>query len=659
MDAAPSTKGKMCGFAGVWRSDLPSADEVRGLVERMASTLEHRGPDDSGIWADPAVGLALGFRRLSILDLSEHGHQPMRSESGRFTIVFNGEAYNFQELRRELIADGHSFRGGSDTEVILAGFEQWGVRGTILRLIGMFAIAAWDSRDRSLTLVRDRLGIKPLFVSAQGGAIRFASELKAIAADPAFERRVDPMAAAAFLRFLYVPGPAAIYRDVIKLPPGHLLTIRDPGAPLPPSEPYWGLAEVAERGLASPFEGDDMEAEDALEELLRASVRQRLIADVPIGAFLSGGIDSSLVVALMQEASAGPVRTFSISFDEAEYDEAEHAAAVAAHIGTDHVTIPATVQDALDLVPRLPEIFDEPHADTSQIPAYLVCGAGRQSAVVALSGDGGDEVFAGYNRYSHTERLYKRLARIPGPARRASAAMIGAISPDAWTAAFRALRPITPSRLHMSVPGEKFLKLRTLLTASSSAEAYARLVSAWPDPRSFIATADRAPTRLERMLGKGAPVSLLDRMLLADQSMYMPEDQLAKVDRVSMAHSLEVRVPLIDHRLVEFSWRLPHRLKIQGGTGKWLLRRVLHRHVPAALVERPKQGFSVPIAEWLRGPLREWAEDHLTTDALQRDGLLDPRPLRAEWHSLLGGRSEKALAIWSLLMFQAWRDRWV
>jgi len=649
----------MCGFAGVWRSDVPSAEELRDLVDRMSSTLVHRGPDDAGLWTEPAAGLALGFRRLSILDLSELGHQPMRSSSGRFTIVFNGEAYNFQELRAELISAGHRFRGGSDTEVILAGFDNWGIAPTIKRLLGMFAMAVWDSQERTLTLARDRMGIKPLFVSAQGGTIRFGSELKAIAADPSFDRRIDPSSVASFLQFLYVPGPAAIYQDTIKLPPGHILTIREPAHPLPRSTSYWSLEEVAEQGLSNPFTGDDTEALDELEEHLRAAVRPRMIADVPIGAFLSGGIDSSLVVALMQEASSDAVRTFSIAFEEAEYNESEHAERVAAHLGTRHETIEVTGTDALAMVPLLPDIFDEPHADAAQIPSYLLFQAGRSQAAVALSGDGGDEIFAGYNRYFHTGPLYNRLARIPRPARRAGSAMIGAISPDAWTGLLKALRPITPSRYHMPVAGLKFSKLRTVLESNSAEEAYTRLASAWQDPYRAVPGAERTASRLGRMVKAGWPPTLIERMLLADQATYLPEDQLAKVDRVSMAHSLEVRVPLIDHRLVEFSWRLPQSMKVRDGSGKWLLRNVLHRHVPREIVERPKQGFSVPIAEWLRGPLREWAEELLTPAALSRDGLLDPVPIRKEWDRLVGGRSENELAMWSMVMYQAWRERWI
>jgi asparagine synthase (glutamine-hydrolysing) len=647
----------MCGLAGFWTSKEDTADNRRALIDRMTGTLRHRGPDDEGSWVDADCGVALGFRRLAILDLSPLGHQPMTSATGRYTLLFNGEIYNFADLRAELEEAGSVFRGRSDTEVILGAFERWGIAAAVARLAGMFGMAVWDGEERRLTLVRDRLGIKPLFWTQRDGTLLFGSELRALRAHPAFHAPIDADAVAAFLRYLYVPAPRSIHAGVSKLPPGCMLTLCSPDGP-PTIQPYWSLADTATSGLASPFPGGDEEAIDELERLLRDVIRQHLQADVPLGTFLSGGIDSSLVTALAQRESPTPVRTFSIAFREAEYNEAHHAARIASHLGTEHTEILLTGEDSLDLVPRMAEIFDEPHADTSQIPAYLVCAAARRHVTVALSGDGGDEVFAGYNRYGWGDRLVPWLTRTPRAARGLLAAGIGALGPDTWDSLYRTASPVLPRRLRQRLAGQKMAKLGRAMSARDAAGIYRSLVSVWPDPESMVPAATGETGPLERVLRGTTPSTFFDRMLLADQAVYLPDDQLAKVDRVSMAVSLEARVPLVDHRVLEFSWKLRPDLKIRGGKGKWALRKVLHRHVPVELVERAKMGLSVPIDGWLRGPLRGWAEELLDERALGRDGLLHAAPIRTAWRRLQEGRGEDALGLWAVLMLQAWRARW-
>lgn len=649
----------MCGFAGVFSKSSPRENDLVARVGQMAATLVHRGPDDSGTWVDAEAGVAFGFRRLAIIDLSELGHQPMHSVTHRFTIMFNGEVYNFAELRAELLRSGCTFRGHSDTEVILAAFERWGVQAATQRFIGMFAIALWDREKRTLSLIRDRLGIKPLFVSGHRGEILFGSELKAIVADKSFDRELDQDSLTAYLRYLYVPAPRTIYRHAVKLLPGHILTITDPARPLPQAEQYWSVEEIAQRGLANPIQGSDQEVIAEGERLLADAVRTRMIADVPLGALLSGGIDSSVVVALMQRASSRPVKTYSVAFREKEYNEAPHAKKIAEYLGTDHTEVTLTGDAALAVVPQLAGIFDEPHADTSQIPAYLICGVARKEVTVALTGDGADEVWGGYNRYSYGERMLERMLRVPRPARRLVAAGIGTMSSDSWDRAYEAITPVLPARLRQRMPGDKLHKFGRLMGSDSAALMYRSLVSGWQHPEHLVPGGREQTTAVDRVLQGNAPSRLLDKMMLADQLTYLPDDQLAKVDRVSMAVSLEVRVPLIDHRLVEFSWQLPASMKVRNGRGKWLLREVLYRHVPKELIERPKQGLSVPIDQWLRGPLRAWAEALLDEGRILREETLDAGAIRRAWRELLGGRGEGALGLWAVLMFQAWRERWI
>jgi len=648
----------MCGLAGLFTKRPTPAGSVGEAASRMTACITHRGPDDGGTFADESAGVALSFRRLAIIDLSPAGHQPMVSASGRFTIVFNGEVFNHNELRAELRAAGASFRGHSDTEVILAAFERWGIDAAVRRFVGMFAIAVWDAERRALTLLRDRLGIKPLYVYQKDGLVSFGSELKTLVSGPSFDRALDTDSVASFLRYLYVPGPRTIYRHARKLPQGHHLTITDPEAPLPASVPYWSVEEAARAGLADPRAGADEDIVSHLDRTLAEVVKLRMEADVPLGAFLSGGIDSTTVVALMQAASSTPVKTYSIAFDRSEHNEAHHAAAIAKHLGTEHTETLLTGEDALNVVPKLADMFDEPFADTSQIPSYLVCQVARRHVTVALSGDGGDEVFGGYNRYTQGEPMLARVARMPRSARRLVAAGIGSVPAESWDRAHRAVAPVLPRSLRHRLPGQKLAKVGRLLGAAGEMEMYRSLVSVWQRPEELVPGVREPEAALERILRGGAPERLLDRMMLADQLTYLAEDGLTKVDRVSMAVSLEVRVPLLDHRLVELSWRVPSRLKVRDGVGKWALREVLARYVPRDLFERPKMGFSVPLDAWLAGPLRPWAEDLLSADAIRRAGVLRPEPVQRAWRDFRGGHTDLALPLWSVLMFQAWHARW-
>ena len=647
----------MCGLAGIFTADGSSRDELTERVTRMTDAIRHRGPDDEGQWVDADAGVGLGFRRLAIIDLSPRGHQPMRSPSGRYTLTFNGEIYNFQALRAQLAKAGRTFLGRSDTEVLVNGFEEWGIERTMRLANGMFAIAVWDAEERQLTLGRDRLGKKPVFYFARGGTILWGSELKALAADASFERSLNTSALASYLRYLYVPTPASIFQYVKKLPAASLLTIRDARAELPEPEPYWRLDEAARAGLADPLRGSDAEVRSEFEELLQDAVRIRLESDVPLGALLSGGVDSSTVVALMQRASSRPVRTFSIGFDSREHDESAHAAEVAACIGTEHTALHVGAAEALAVVPDLPQLFDEPLADPSQIPTFLVSRLARQHVTVALTGDGGDELFAGYNRYLAGERLIPRMLAIPGPMRRMAASVLAAVPEPRWDRTYRAFEPLLPGRMRHRLPGQKVAKMGRLFAAGSANEMYRSLLSANHQPAAYLprGSADTGP--VEEWLASSRELSFLQRAMLTDQATYLPDDLLAKVDRASMAVSLEVRVPILDYRLVEFSWRLPRQMKIRDGESKWLLRQVLYRQVPRPLVDRPKVGFSVPVAQWLRRDLRSWAEGHFM--APDPHGVLDTAELRKMWRRFDEGHTELALGLWAVLMLRAWMERWL
>jgi asparagine synthase (glutamine-hydrolysing) len=649
----------MCGIVGLFQRPGASESELLHRAEVMASTLAHRGPDDAGRWAEPQAGMAFGFRRLAIIDLSANGHQPMSSTSGRYTMVFNGEVFNHRELRRDLAATGATFRGHGDSEVILAAFERWGIEAAVKRFVGMFALAVWDARSRELTLIRDRLGIKPLFVYAEPGFLSFASELRALHAGTRFDQTMDVEAVTAYLRYLYVPAPATIFRRAQKLLPGHLLTIRDPDAPLPEARPYWSVKEVAQAGTSARFELTDEEAAEEFDRLLTESVKLRMEADVPLGALLSGGVDSSTVVAVMQAAAGAPVRTFTIGFDRPEHDESAHAREIARYLGTNHTQLRVHGQDALALVPQLPELLDEPLADPSYIPTYLVCRLARQHVTVTLTGDGGDELFGGYNRYIAGARLIGQTERWPRALRRLAATGIRSLSPERWDRLHGALTPVLAAHARTRLAGTKLRKLGRMLESEGAQAGYRTLLSAWREPARLVIGGRERLERSDALFEQGKNgLDLMERMMLADQGSYLPDDLLAKVDRASMAVSLEARVPLLDHRLVEFSWRLPRRFKVRDGTGKWILRQALYRRVPRALVDREKVGFTVPMADWLRGPLREWASDLLSPSRLAQQNLVRAEPLQSAWTRFCAGDSEDAAGLWAVLLLTAWQEHW-
>ncbi len=647
----------MCGIAGLLST--PPAPDAAAVASRMAGTIEHRGPDAGGVWADG--GVALGHRRLSILDLSPLGAQPMHANSERYTLAYNGEVYNFPELRADLERLGEVFRGHSDTEVLLAGFDAWGIEATLRRAIGMFAVAVWDADAQALTLARDRMGQKPLYVGWAGRTLVFGSELKALRAHPDFVPEVDRDALALYFQYAYVPGPHTIYRGVWMMPPGTLVTLRadalEPGADVAAAAtPFWTLDAAVRAGQADPFGGTPAEATDALDALLTRAVGDRLVADVPVGAFLSGGIDSTAVVAAATAASSAPVSTFTIGFDDSAYDESGSAAAVARHLKTDHTTLHATPQDALDVVPRLGTIYDEPFADSSQIPTLLVSHLARAHVTVALSGDGGDELFAGYNRHLYVPRVWGRVGRVPGALRRGVSWAMQAVPSSAYDGAYAAVAPALPRRMRAILPGNKAHKLASVLDASSPTALYDGLTrhrsETWPP----VLGAAPLPVLLEQPGRWPAGMDAVEQMLYLDARTYLPDDILTKVDRASMDASLEARAPFMDHRLVEFAWSLPTDLKIRDGQTKWLLRQVVRRRVPDALVDRPKAGFGIPVGDWLRGPLRPWAEALLDPVRIRAEGYLDPDMVAGLWAAHLGGRSDSRYEVWSILMFQAWLD---
>lgn len=656
----------MCGIAGVLNS---RAADPAPLVSEMIETMRYRGPDDSGTWVEAAAGLGLGHARLSILDLSPEGHQPMVSASGRYVMTFNGEVYNFAEVRRALEEQGASFRGHSDTEVMLAAIERWGLQEAVARFVGMFAFGLWDRETRQLSLVRDRLGIKPLYFGWAGRTFVFASELKGIRCVKEFDPQLHRGALTLFLRLAYVPAPFSIFQHAYKLMPGCILTVtpelartREGFSPSPDDEQatwkpvrYWSAREGAERGVASPYQGTEAEAEEQLDVLLRQAIRLRMIADVPLGAFLSGGIDSSVVVALMQAQSPVPVKTFSIGFHEAAYNEAGYAKDVAAHLGTDHTEFYVAPEEARAVIPKLAAMYDEPFGDSSQIPTFLVSELARKHVTVALSGDGGDELFGGYNRYFWSRRLWRRLAPIPQPARAGLGALIQAVSPDRWEALYRGFSSVLPS---VQRPGEQMHKLAGLLAAKDPDAMYLRMVSLWQQPmEAAIGAVEPRTTLTDRSSWAKLPEFTM-RMMYLDLVTYLPDDILTKVDRASMAVSLEARVPLLDHRVVEFAWTLPLSMKIKTeGEGKWLLRRVLDRYVPRELIDRPKMGFGVPLDSWLRGPLRDWAESLLDAQRLKREGYFHPSPIRDKWAEHLSGKRNWQYVLWNVLMFQSWNER--
>lgn len=658
----------MCGITGFFDPTLRGpAPQWQAVLEAMAATVRHRGPDASGVWTDVEAGIGLAHRRLAIMDLSPAGAQPMWSGSGRFCMVFNGEIYNFAELAAELRSLGTTFRGHSDTEVILAAVDHWGLERTLQRLSGMFAIALWDSAERRLHLVRDRIGEKPLYYGVCGPTLLFGSELKSLRAHPAWSADIDRQSLSLLMRHGYIPDPHSIYQGVFKLPPGTWLSLSGddlaqperlaPGAERGPRA-YWSVRSVAEAGLADPWTGSPGAAVDALDEHLRGIISQQMVADVPLGAFLSGGIDSSTVVALMQAQSKRPVQTFTIGFDQRAFNEAEHAKAVAKHLGTDHTELYLTPKDALAVIPHLPQLYDEPFADPSQIPMFLVSQLARRSVTVALSGDGGDELFAGYNRYLWAQKVWGHRSRPQRAARALAAAVLSAVPAPHLNRLFELLSRAVPlGVLQQPNLGGKVHKLAAALRAGSTTELYRMLMSYWQMPAAVVpgVLEPDGDIRADNMLVGAA--ALIDNLMYWDLTGYLPGDNLVKVDRAAMASSLEVRVPLLDHRAIEFAWRIPSSLKVRDGQSKWLLRQVAYRYIPRDLLERPKMGFSVPISAWLRGPLREWGEDLLAPDRLAEQGLVAPDVVQDCWQAHQTGSQDAGLPLWTMLMFQAWYDQ--
>jgi len=651
----------MCGIAGFWGKNGASASgEFMRTVEAMTAAITHRGPDSAGYWVDASIGLALGHRRLSILELSSDGHQPMTSACGRYVIAFNGEIYNHLELRKELAARGKEplWRGHADTETLLACFSAWGIERTLNATVGMFALALWDIEDRVLTLARDRLGEKPLYYGWQGGTLLFGSELKALKAHPDFHAGMDRDALTLLLRHNCIPAPYSIYQGIRKLMAGHYLSISFSDGRVSQSvspQAWWRYNDVVTAGLARPFAGSDAEAVDELEDHLSNSVKLQMLADVPVGAFLSGGIDSSAIVALMKAHSSLPVRTFTIGTDSAD-NEAEHAKAVARHLGTDHTELHVSSEDALAVVPKLPTIYCEPFSDSSQIPTFLVSRLAGRHVKVALSGDAGDELFGGYNRYLTARRVWQRMNRLPLSARRAAANTLCALAPATWDRLYSAVSPVLPSGMRLASPGDKAHKLAEVLTLADGEAFYRRLASHWHNPAEVVIGGQEPRTLLTNPSAWPYTDSFEHWMMAMDAQTYMTDDILVKVDRAAMANSLEARIPLLDHRVVELAWRIPLHQKIREGKGKWLLRQVLYRHVPRELIERPKTGFSIPLDAWLRGPLKAWAEALLAEDRLKREGFFNPGPIGLKWREHLSGQRNWQYHLWDILMFQAWLE---
>ncbi len=639
----------MCGIVGYWGGTRSEAV----IVEQMARRIISRGPDDSGAWVDEGSGVALAYRRLSILDLSSAGHQPMRSTCGRYVLVYNGEIYNHQDLRADLEVEGGHFdwRGHSDTEVLLAALRHWGVEGALQRLNGMFAFGLWDKQERMLFLARDRMGEKPLYYGHSGNTFLFGSELKALAAHPDWCGEVDRDALALYMRHNCVPAPWSIYQNIAKLPPAHYVVICEEGRAVGQPQCYWDLGGVAEQGVAIV----DREPEvlvDELDILLRDAVGLRMAADVPLGAFLSGGYDSTAVVALMQAQSERPVKTFSIGFREKSYNEAVHARAVAKHLGTDHTELYVGSEEAMAVILKLPAIYDEPFSDSSQIPTYLVSELARRHVTVSLSGDGGDELFFGYGRYFMGEQIWTKLSRLPLPMRRIGSRILA----KAPGRALEKVMNVLPKRLQITHLADRLPKLGEILAHPNGVAFYHELVSHWKNPGQVVLGSNEPDTLLSNPDRLPKLPGLSEQMMYLDAMTYLPDDILTKVDRASMAVSLEARVPLLDHRVVEFAWRVPTKYKYRDGQGKWLLREVLYRYVPRDLMERPKMGFGVPVEHWLRGPLREWGEELLGEKRLREEGFFDPAPIRTMWEEHVSGKRRWHYCLWDVLMFQAWLE---
>lgn len=651
----------MCGIAGILNSRGITTDQLDHEILQMISALEHRGPDDSGTWLDIDFGLALGHRRLSIIDLSPEGHQPMTSASGRYIAIYNGEIYNYLEIQKDLISKRHSFRGHSDTEVMLAAFDEFGPKESIKLFNGMFALVVWDRSNKEILLASDRMGKKPIYYGWVGKSFVFASELKALYQLDGFDNEIDRSSVALLMKYNYIPAPYSIFKNIRKLQPSSLVTIpfrslNDKYPTLPEPERYWSIKEVAENGTLDPFHGSENNIIDNLDSLLSDAVGKRMISDVPLGALLSGGIDSSLVVALMQKQSNRPVKTFTIGFHEKAYDEAPHAKAVAAHLKTDHTEIYVSADDALEVIPLLPQMYDEPYADSSQIPTYLVSKLAREHVVVALSGDGGDEIFGGYLYHSMLPKMWNKISRLPLLLRKLVAGFLLFPTEQSWDRCARSLNVLFPSIYKQRNFGNKVHRVAAIMDSSCPLDFHHGLVSHWKETRHLVNNYEEPSTQFSTPETLPKLNSLNEVMMWLDSITYLPDDVLTKVDRASMSVSLEMRNPLLDYRIIEFSWRLPLSFKIRDNQGKWILRQLLQRYVPKHLFERPKTGFGVPIDSWLRGPIKEWAEALLDEKRLKEEGFFNPDLVRKIWAEHQSGKRNWKSQLWNVLMFQAWHE---
>ncbi len=644
----------MCGITGFWDTTLKfNAEKLKSVAEQMTNTLVLRGPDAGDQWVEESRGIALGHRRLAILDLSPEGQQPMASADSRFVIVFNGEIYNFREIRQQLEQLGHKFRGHSDTEVMLASFCEWGLERSIKTFNGMFAFALWDRQEQVLHLGRDRFGEKPLYYGWFGSTFLFSSELKALRAYPNFSAEIDRQSVGTFLNHQYVLAPKTIYENIYQLLPGTFLSIKGRESSLEPIT-YWSAKEVAEQSASNQFSGTEEEAVAQLEKLLKDSVGLRMISDVPLGAFLSGGIDSSTIVALMQAQSSQPVKTFSIGFSEEKYNEARYAKAVADHLGTDHTELYVSAQDALDVIPNLPSIYDEPFADCSQIPTFLLSKLTREHVTVSLSGDAGDELFAGYQRYFDVDSLWRKLEMMPAPIRKFVCEGSKKVSPSAWNKILAPVASFLPSKLRYPTPGEQINKVSEVISHLDADTNYLNLTSGATSLGSLVVGGSKAKNVFNTPSLRADFANCIERFMYLDTVTYLRDDILVKVDRASMGVSLESRIPLLDPHIYEFAWSLPFSMKFKDGNGKHILRQVLYKHVPQELIDRPKMGFGIPIHEWLRGSLRDWAEDLLSENRLKQEGFLDPKLIRKIWQAHIDEERNWGYGLWSILMFQAW-----
>lgn len=647
----------MCGIAGFWDTrQRSSTEQLQTVVTQMRDTLVHRGPDGAGSWVDANIGIAFGHRRLAILDLTASGQQPMLSNSKRYVITFNGEIYNHQEIKQQLAAAGHTpiWRGHSDTEIILVAFEVWGIQPALEKFVGMFAIALWDQQEQLLYLLRDRLGEKPLYFGCVDNYFLFGSELKSLKAHPAWQQNINRDAVGLMMRYNCIPAPYTIYENIKKLEPGHFIVVNKNLNIT--QQVYWDLKAIINNPTHINNFATPIDAVDALEVKLSQAIKQQMVADVPLGAFLSGGIDSSTIVALMQAQSAQPIKTFTIGFADANYNEAVQAKAIAAHLNTQHTELYLSPEQTRDIIPDLADFYDEPFADSSQIPTYIVAKLTRQHVTVSLSGDGGDELFAGYNRYNWVPAIWSKVSLLPLPVRSLVARILMLLPPNMWDKIFNLLQPLLPSFAQQRNPGDKMHKLARILDSKSPQEIYHKLISHWYDHEQLVSQAKSSELLLKDLNQDLTGQSFIESMMYIDSQRYLPNDILVKVDRAAMAVSLETRVPFLDHRVVEFAWSLPMDLKIRHGQNKWILRQVLQRHVPSELFNRPKMGFGVPIDQWLRGPLKAWANDLLSDSMLAKHNLLDYQLIQQKWQEHQSGIRNWQYHLWDVLMFQSWYE---